>query len=552
MYNAPPAANMNLQGVTVTLSGFSSGTTTTDANGNYSFTGLTAGGSYKVTPSGLGKIYDPFYRNYSSLNVNITNANFIAYSNINQVPRKVRFGQTTVSPGNQVTVPILLDALGNENGVSFSFTYDMTKLSNPVVTVGADATGATLITNLGTPGSIGVTLVKPTGQTFGAAGTKQIVNVQFNTAANTSANTPLNFTDSPITRSVNDVNANPLQAQFINGLVVFSQGLEADVDPRPNGDNDVDNGDFIQVGQFAAALASPDFATTNEFQRADCEPTASKGDADVDLGDFIQSGRYAAFLDPVQTVGGPAYPTMMPVTNLKPIFEASKSSAVPRVVSAANVNGSAGNNVTVAIQIDAESADKGVSFTMDYDATKLSNPQVSLGSGGSGGFLIPNTNNSGKVIVQLAYITGGFQAGVSQIILIQFTVANNAPAGVTPLTFNDTPVQRQVRDTNNTLVASTFTDGSVNILGATAAGVSVGGKVQNMKGRGVANTQITMTNSRGEMRTVRSNPFGFFTFTDVPAGEAYTINVRSKQYTFATQVVNVSQNLNNLVFTADK
>ena len=551
MYNAP-AANTNLQGVTVTLSGSASQTTTTDQNGNYSFTGLTAGGSYQVTPSGLGKIYDPIYRNYSSLTVNITNANFIAYNSINDVPRRVRFGQTTVSPGNSVTIPVLLDALGNENGVSFSFTYDTTKLSNPVVTLGTDAAGATLFANNGTPGSVGVTLVKPSGQTFGAAGTKQIVNVQFNTATNTSANTALTFTNSPVTRSVNDVNANPLQSQFINGTVVFAQGLEADVDPRPSGDGDVDLGDFNQVGQFAAGLATPDFATTNEFQRADCEPTATKGDADVDLGDFIQAGRYAAVLDPTQSVGGPAYPTMMTAVNLKPIFETNKSSAVPRIVSAANVDGSPGNTVTVAVQIDAESNDKGTSFTLDYDTTKLSNPQVSLGSGGSGGFLVPNTNISGKVIVQLAYITGGFQAGVSQIILIQFTIANNAAAGVTPLTFNDTPVQRQVRDTNNVLVASTFNNGGVNILGATASGVSVGGKVQNMKGRGVANTQITMTDSRGEMRTVRSNPFGFFTFTDVPAGEAYTINIRSKQYTFATQVVNVSQNLNNLVFTADK
>jgi hypothetical protein len=39
-----------LVGATVTLSGASSATTTTDANGNYSFTGLD-NGSYTVTPS---------------------------------------------------------------------------------------------------------------------------------------------------------------------------------------------------------------------------------------------------------------------------------------------------------------------------------------------------------------------------------------------------------------------------------------------------------------------------------------------------------------------
>ena len=550
MYNAG-AANTNLQGVTVTLSGSSSQTTTTDQNGNYSFTGLTAGGSYKVMPSGLGKIYDPVYRNYSSLTVNITNANFIAYNSINDVPRRVRFGQTTVSPGNQITVPVLLDALGSENGVSFSFTYDTTRLSNPVVTLGSDAAGATLITNLGTTGSVGVTIVQPPGQTFGAAGTKQIVNVQFNTAANTSANTPLNFTNSPITRSVNDVNANPLQAQFINGTVVFAQGLEADVDPRPNGDGDVDLGDFNQVGQFAAGLATPDFATTNEFQRADCEPTAQKGDGDVDLGDFIQAGRYAAVLDPVQPVGGPAYPTTVP-PNFKAIFESGRSSAIPRIVTAANVEGSPGNTVTVAVSINAESNDKGTSFTMDYDNTKLSNPQVSLGSGGSGGFLVPNTNISGKVIVQLAYITGGFQAGVSQIILIQFTVANNASAGVTPLTFNDTPVERQVRDVNNIQVAATFQNGSVNILRPTAATVNLSGRLVSQTGSGISNALVTLTNGQGEMRTVYSNFYGNFNFANVPSEETYTIGIKSKRYTFVPQVVDVSGGMSKLLFIAEQ
>jgi hypothetical protein len=43
--------NQPLSGVTVTLSGTQSATTTTDGNGFYSFTNLTAGGTYTVTPT---------------------------------------------------------------------------------------------------------------------------------------------------------------------------------------------------------------------------------------------------------------------------------------------------------------------------------------------------------------------------------------------------------------------------------------------------------------------------------------------------------------------
>jgi hypothetical protein len=42
---------MALVGATVTLVGTSGGSTITDSSGNYSFTGLTLGGSYTVTPS---------------------------------------------------------------------------------------------------------------------------------------------------------------------------------------------------------------------------------------------------------------------------------------------------------------------------------------------------------------------------------------------------------------------------------------------------------------------------------------------------------------------
>jgi hypothetical protein len=548
-YNAP-SPNTNLAGVTVTLSGSASATTTTDANGNYTFNGgLPTGGSFLVTPTMSGKTFDPISRNYSSLTTNVTNANFIAYNNGN-IPRKVRIGLSTVVPGQQVTVPIELVSLGNENGVSFSFTYDTALLSNPSVALGSDASNATLIPNTNTAGFVGVVLALPSGQTF-TAGTRQIVKVTFNTVPTSAYNTPLNFVNSPVTLKVSDASANPLPAEFVNGFVVFSQGLEADVDPRPNGDNDVDVGDFIQVGQFAAALATPDFVSSNEFQRADNEPTASKGNGTVDLGDFIQAGRYAATLDPVQTVGGPAYPTAPPPFAAQLTANSvEKNASVPRVVKVVNATASPGNTVTVSLEIDAEAGDKGASFTLDYDQTKLTSPQVALGSGASGGFLIPNTNNPGKVIVQLAFITGGFQAGVSQLVTIKFTVLATAPAGTTPLTFNDTPVERQVRDTNNVLVDSNFMDGTVNILAPTSASVLVAGRLKAANGRAVSNAEVVLTDGSGGVRTARSNAFGIFRFLNVPVG-GYVISVRSKRFSFTPRVLNLNDDLTDLILTAE-
>jgi len=60
--NAVAAANGSitgvwLQGVTITMSGGASGTTTTDVNGNYSFTNLPSGQSFTFTPSLAGYTY---------------------------------------------------------------------------------------------------------------------------------------------------------------------------------------------------------------------------------------------------------------------------------------------------------------------------------------------------------------------------------------------------------------------------------------------------------------------------------------------------------------
>ncbi len=51
-------SGLNTAGVTIALSGGSNATTTTDANGNYRFTGLGSG-TYNVTPGGTGYTFSP-------------------------------------------------------------------------------------------------------------------------------------------------------------------------------------------------------------------------------------------------------------------------------------------------------------------------------------------------------------------------------------------------------------------------------------------------------------------------------------------------------------
>jgi hypothetical protein len=66
------------QNVTITLSGANTGSVVTDANGNYSFSGLAAG-NYMVTPSLAGFIFSPVNSAVTTIGGgNITVGNFTA------------------------------------------------------------------------------------------------------------------------------------------------------------------------------------------------------------------------------------------------------------------------------------------------------------------------------------------------------------------------------------------------------------------------------------------------------------------------------------------
>lgn len=87
----------------------------------------------------------------------------------------------------------------------------------------------------------------------------------------------------------------------------------------------------------------------------------------------------------------------------------------------------------------------------------------------------------------------------------------------------------------------------------TSANVSVGGRVMRADGMGIAKTTVTITDSSGIARSVLTNPFGYYLFEEIAAGEAYTVSVSSKGNTFASpsRIVSVSDTLSDVDFIAN-
>ncbi|MDQ4120631.1 MAG: carboxypeptidase regulatory-like domain-containing protein [Acidobacteriota bacterium] len=84
----------------------------------------------------------------------------------------------------------------------------------------------------------------------------------------------------------------------------------------------------------------------------------------------------------------------------------------------------------------------------------------------------------------------------------------------------------------------------------TAASVSIGGRIMTAKGRGTSNVLLILTDSTGETRTVMSNAFGYYRFTDVSAGATYTLTASAKRFVFdnPTQTLFVSGEMTEINF----
>jgi hypothetical protein len=87
----------------------------------------------------------------------------------------------------------------------------------------------------------------------------------------------------------------------------------------------------------------------------------------------------------------------------------------------------------------------------------------------------------------------------------------------------------------------------------TAADVTLAGRITTASGRSISGARVSMTNSLGETAIATTNPFGYYRFEGIEAGQAVVVSISSKRYRFSNpvQIVTLGDSAFDVNFVAD-
>lgn len=121
------------------------------------------------------------------------------------------------------------------------------------------------------------------------------------------------------------------------------------------------------------------------------------------------------------------------------------------------------------------------------------------------------------------------------------------PFNGTPLTGDQRQIFTRIADGNNDSTA-TVDIGAYEYFSPTAASVTVSGMVFEQNGRGLQKATVLMTDQQGNLRSTKTNSFGYFQFTGLASGQTYVFSIKTKGFSFASQIITVNEDFSNLYF----
>jgi uncharacterized protein (TIGR03437 family) len=383
----------------------------------------------------------------------------------------------TASPNFNIQVPLFAYGGGTDVFVAKILSEPTISFAPPTLELQPGASGALTI-NLSAP-QASTTFITLSSSNAAVATTPATVMIAANTLAVAVPVTAAATGTTTITAALPQQLGGAIATATITVANAPAAGFEADVAPRPSGNNgQVTVADWVQTGRFAAGFDAP--ALGSEFQRADCSPRDTRGNGAMTISDWVQAGRYAAGLDPVVAAGGPTGPSIaLQSADLgSQISTASirnPQSAIrnqqSRTIRVASTNLIRGQSGTVTIELDAQGNENGLGFSLNFDSALLTYVSATNGPDVAGAAININSAQAatGRLGFALALPAGqSLAAGTRRIFTITFTASNSAASNTVQIGFADQPVTREVVNPNAEILTATFTPGTVNLARALA------------------------------------------------------------------------------------
>jgi hypothetical protein len=372
--------------------------------------------------------------------------------------RIVRVVSQNGAPDSTVSVPITIDAQGDETGVQFTLNFNPSLLTFQRADAGSDAQNNQFFeTNQSqiAQGRIGVILLLRNAL---ARGTRQIAVLTFRVAANVSPGQviPLTFGNEPTRQRVIDANANALLAEFTAGEIRIAQGagFEGDV-------NDDKVIDIIDAQLLINHLAGrQQIQSGGAFQRADCAPRSTRGDGALDITDARQIILFAASGELIPA-GGPTAPQTVTALGSPPT---GPYSATRRDRSRLQLV--QGNGHTLTAMIDARGDESAISFSLQFDPQLVRFAGAAAGADASEGEFVVNTRRleEGRVGIALLLPSGRrFEPGARALARLSFLPASGDGSFNARMSFVDQPLARLVVNEQAETTAAEFADAAVTI-----------------------------------------------------------------------------------------
>jgi hypothetical protein len=125
---------------------------------------------------------------------------------------------------------------------------------------------------------------------------------------------------------------------------------------------------------------------------------------------------------------------------------------------------------------------------------------------------------------------------------VTLTINERISSGTGDLTVNALRVDLTLTGLASTrvLVSSAHSD-IVCKVGVTAAPVSLSGRVFDKYGRQVSNAVVSISDTSGMVRSARTNMFGYYSFSNLVAGQSYLLKVTSKAAQYAPRLFSATQ-----------